>query len=153
MWEKTLRYPGHVEKIKMLKALGFFNEEPVKVDSCSVQPREVTARLLEEKLRRRDVPDIVIMRVSVTGKGDGKRVNYIYDMLDHYDRKRKVTSMARTTAYTASTITQLLAKKLITEKGVIPPEKLGMNAEVYRKFMRTMKEKGVTVKETRKIAR
>jgi saccharopine dehydrogenase-like NADP-dependent oxidoreductase len=150
MWEKSLRYPGHVEKIELLKALGFFNDKPVEIGSLSVKPREVTAKLLESKLKRKDVPDIVAMRIIVSGTEKGKRVSYTYQLLDHYDRKRKVTSMARTTAYTTSVVAQLLAKKAITEKGVIPPERLGMNKEFYSKFMSMMKKRKVLARESRK---
>jgi saccharopine dehydrogenase-like NADP-dependent oxidoreductase len=58
--------------------------------------------------------------------------------------------MARTTAYTTSVVAQLLAKKAITEKGVIPPEKLGMNKELYSKFMSMMKKRKVLARESRK---
>jgi saccharopine dehydrogenase-like NADP-dependent oxidoreductase len=150
MWEKSLRYPGHVEKIKLLKALGFFNDKPVEIGNLSVSPKEVTARLLESKLKRKDVPDIVAMRIIVSGTEKGKQVSYTYQLLDHYDKKRKVTSMARTTAYTTSVVAQLLAKKAITEKGVIPPEKLGMNKELYSKFMSMMKKRKVLARESRK---
>lgn len=150
MWEKSLRYPGHVEKIKLLKALGFFNDKPVEIGNLSVSPKEVTAKLLESKLKRKDVPDIVAMRIIVNGTEKGKRVSYTYQLLDHYDKKRKVTSMARTTAYTTSAVAQLLAKKAITEKGVIPPEKLGMNKELYSKFMSMMKKRKVLARESRK---
>jgi saccharopine dehydrogenase-like NADP-dependent oxidoreductase len=150
MWEKSLRYPGHVEKIKLLKALGFFNGRPVEIGNISVSPKEVTAQLFENKLKRKDVPDIVVMRIIVSGTEKGKRVSYTYQLLDHYDRKRKVTSMARTTAYTTSVVAQLLAKKAITEKGVIPPEKLGMDKELYCKFMNMMKKRKVLARESRK---
>jgi lysine 6-dehydrogenase len=150
MWEKTLRYPGHVERIGLLKALGFFDEKPVKAGKCIVPPREVTAKLFEEKLKKKGVQDLVVMRIIVTGTQGQKRVSYTYEMLDHYDRRHKVTSMARTTAYTTSVVTQLLAEKVITEKGVVPPENLGMNKRVYTRFMAMMRERGVAVKETKR---
>ena len=34
--EKTLRYPGHAEKIEFLKELGFFSEDPVMVQGVEV---------------------------------------------------------------------------------------------------------------------
>jgi lysine 6-dehydrogenase len=74
-------------------------------------------------------------------------------MLERFDKRRKVTAMARTTAYTTSVVAQLVAKRTIAEKGVIPTEKLGMNNRVYNRFMSMMKEKGVTVKETKKKMR
>lgn len=153
MWEKSLRYPGHVEKIKLLKALGFFEENPVKIDSYQVAPKEVTARLLEKKLKRPEVPDIVAMRIEVGGVKDGKKMNYTYHVLDRCDKKRRVTSMARTTAYTCSAVAQLLARKTIEDTGVVPPEKLGMNEKVYKKFMGLLKKRRITVKESKKTLR
>jgi len=150
MWEKSLRYPGHVEKIKLLKTLGFFDEKPVEVENHQIPPREMTARLLERKLKRPEIPDIVVMRVDVDGLKDGKKVMYTYHVLDRFDKKRKVTAMARTTAYTASVVAQLIAKKAVEEKGVVPPEKLGMNEKLYRKFMDLMKKRRIAVKENKK---
>jgi saccharopine dehydrogenase-like NADP-dependent oxidoreductase len=150
MWEKSLRYPGHVEKITLLKSLGFFDDKPVNIENLSIPPREVTAVLFERRLKRKDVPDIVVMRVDVSGVKNGKRVAYSYYVLDRYDRQHEVTAMARTTAYTASVGAQIVAKKAISEKGVIPPEKLGMNEELYEKFMSMMKQRKVLAKESRK---
>jgi lysine 6-dehydrogenase len=151
MWEKTLRYPGHIEKIKLLKALGFFDSETVEVAGTEVEPREVTAKLFEKKLKRPDIPDIVVMLIRVSGLKGGKRIEHVYRVLDHYDNERKVTSMARTTAYTASVVAQLLARKAIAEKGVIPPEKLGMNGRLFEKLTKEMKKKRVIIKEEKKI--
>jgi saccharopine dehydrogenase-like NADP-dependent oxidoreductase len=149
MWEKTLRYPGHVEKIRLLKALGWFDEKPVKVGNLEVVPRDVAARLLERKLKRPEIPDIVAMLIEVVGLKSSKRIKYTYQMFDRFDKKHNVTAMARTTAYTASVVAQLVAKKAIVEKGVVPPEKLGMNAKVYRRFLGMMKKRGIRIKETR----
>lgn len=150
MWEKTLRYPRHIEKIKLLKTLGFFDEKPIEIKNLQISPREITAKLLERKLKKPEIPDIVVMRVEVGGLKDGKRVTYTYHMLERYDKKGKVTAMARTTAYTASVVAQLVAKKPIEEKGVIPPEKLGMNEKLYKKFMNMMKRRRIVVKESKK---
>jgi lysine 6-dehydrogenase len=152
MWEKTLRYPGHADKIKLLKALGFLDSEAVEVSGTRIEPREVTARLFEKKLKKPDVPDIVVMLIKVTGKKNGKKIEHVYTVLDHYDKVRQVTSMARTTAYTASTVAQLLALKGIEEKGVIPPEKLGMNDNIFKRVVGELKKKKVHVKEETKTA-
>jgi len=150
MWEKTLRYPRHIEKIKLLKSLGFFDEKPVEIGNLSVSPRELTARLLERKLKKPEVRDIVAMMVKVGGVKKGKRIMYTFHLLDHCDKKRKVTAMARTTAYTASIVAQLMAEQVVEEKGVVPPEKLGMNEKFYRKFMDQTKKRGIRVKESEK---
>jgi saccharopine dehydrogenase-like NADP-dependent oxidoreductase len=150
MWEKSLRYPGHVEKIKLLKSLGFFDEKTVEVGSMQIAPRDLAAKLLEKKLKRPEIPDIVVMLIEVVGLKNNKRVQYTYQMLDRCDKKHQVTSMARTTAYTTSMVAQLVAKDAIKEKGVIPPEKLGMNDGVYRRFMNMMTKRKLVVKETKK---
>jgi len=147
MWEKTLRYPGHVEKIKLLKNLGFFDEKPVEVQGFSVSPRELTAELFERKLRKPEVRDIVAMLIEVGGVKNGRQVTYTYRLLDRYDKRRGVTAMARITAYTTSIVAQLLAKKAMEEKGVVPPEKIGMNERLYKKLMGAIRKRGVVVTE------
>ena len=151
MGEKTLRYPGHLEKIKLLRDLGFLDEKSIQVGDVSIAPRKVTIRMLEKKLKKPDVPDILAMLVQVDGIKDGKRIMYSYYVLDHYNKKRKITAMARTTAYTASCVTQLLAKKVIKEKGMIPPEKLGGDENVFKKLIGMLKKRGIQVRESKKI--
>ena len=147
MWEKTLRYPGHVEKIKLLKDLGFFDEKTIEVGEISVSPKKVTAELLQNKLKRKDVSDIVVMKVHVSGQENGKKVTYTYRLTDRYDAEQHITAMARTTAYTASIVAQLLANGNIKEKVIIPPEKLGSNEQAYESFMKKMKERKIMIKE------
>jgi saccharopine dehydrogenase-like NADP-dependent oxidoreductase len=151
MAEKTLRYPGHIEKIRLLRDLGLLDESPIQVADTLVPPRKVTMRLLEKKLKKPNVPDILAMLVQVEGTKDGKRTMYSYQILDRYDKKSKVTAMARTTAYTASCVAQLLAKKVIKIKGMIPPEKLGGDEKVFRKLLSMLKKRGIQIKESKKI--
>jgi lysine 6-dehydrogenase len=151
MWEKTLRYAGHAEKIKLLKDLGFLDQETVEVGGAKVDPSEVTARLFEKKLRKPEIPDIVVILVKVTGLKGRKHVEYVYRVTDHQDVRHHITSMARTTAYTTSIVTQLLAKKAVSETGVIPPEKLGMNKGVFETLIHELKKRGVTVEETENV--
>ena len=149
MWEKTLRYPGHVEKIKLLKALGFFDEEPVEVENTCIHPRRLTIKLLEKKLRRPEVRDMIAMNVEVGGMKEGLRNSYLYRLLDRYDEEHRVTAMARTTAYTASVITQLVARKAIEEKGVIPPERLGMREALFDEIIAQLKRRGIEINKSR----
>jgi len=153
MAEKTLRYPGHIDKIRLLRDLGLLDESPIEVAGASVPPRNVTMRLLEKKLKKPDVPDILAMLVQVEGTKDGKRTMYSYQILDRYDKKSRVTAMARTTAYTASCVAQLLARKVIKMRGMIPPEKLGGDEKVFRKLLSMLKKRGIEIKESKKILR
>ncbi len=143
MWEKTLRYPGHVEKIKLLKALGFFDEHPMEVANVRLPPRKVFAKLLEKKLRRPEIRDILAMKAEVRGTVRGAKRCYVYHLLDCYDQKRRVTAMARTTAYPASILAQLIAQELIEEKGVIPLEKLGFKEKIFNKIVAELEKRQI----------
>jgi lysine 6-dehydrogenase len=90
------------------------------------------------------------MLANVSGMKNDRKVLYTYHMLDQHDEKHKVTAMARTTAYTASVVAQLVAKKTIEEKGVTPPEKIGMNEKLYHKFMSEMKKRRIIIQEIKK---
>lgn len=147
MWEKTLRYPGHAEKVKMLRTLGFFDEKQIVVNGVNVSPRKVTAKLFEQKLRMPTVKDLVALKVEVSGVKNGKKTRYVYHLLDFYDEKSGVTAMARTTAYPASITAQLMLKGMLRIKGVIPPEKIGMDDELFKRFLEELKNRGVNVVE------
>ena len=51
MKEKTLRYPGHANLMRVFRDSGFFEREPILVDGQSVSPLAVTSRLLFEQWR------------------------------------------------------------------------------------------------------
>jgi len=146
MWEKTLRYPGHVEKIRLLKDLGFFDEEPLD----GVVPRSFTAKLLERKLGIRNLPgarDMVVMLVEVKGRKGGAEERLAFKLVDYYDEAEGITAMARTTAYTASVVACLLAKGEVQRKGVVPPEVLGMDERLYRLIISGLKAEGIKIEE------
>ena len=148
MWEKTLRYLGHAEKIKAFQTLGFFDEKKVDVEGVNVSPRKLTVKLIGEKLWKPEVKDIVVLKVEVVGVENGKKTSYSYHLLDNYDKKQGITAMARTTAYPASIVAQLMLKKAVKEKGVVPPEKIGMDKKLFSQFSDGLKKRGIKVSET-----
>jgi lysine 6-dehydrogenase len=152
MWEKTLRYPGHAKKIELLKALGFFDEEPIDVDGVRLSPRRLSARLFWQKLLLPRVEDIVAMRVEVSGVRSGRHVSYAYHLLDQYDERKGITAMARTTAYTASIIAQSILRRVIREKGVVPPERIGMSEEFFSTFLKELRKRGIEITESKTYA-
>lgn len=116
--EKTLRWPGHVEKMAVLMDSGFFSTEKVRVGSTEVAPLQVSWAVLGKKLSEGDVRDMTVMRVIAKGRGG----EVVYDMVDRYDDKEGVTSMGKTTGYTASIVTQMVGSGLVSGKGVVAPE-------------------------------
>ena len=116
--EITLRWPGHAEKMNLLMESGFFSREKVRAGEIDVAPLEVAWAVLEKKLSEGDPRDITVMRVIAKGR-KGK---VVYDMVDRYDEKNDVSSMGKTTAYTASIFTQMLGSGDIKGRGTVPPE-------------------------------
>ena len=117
--EITLRWPGHAEKMNLLMESGYFSPEKVKAGGAEVSPLEVSWAVLGKKLAEGDPLDVTVMRVTAKGK----KGEIVYDMVDRYDEKNQVSSMGKTTGYTASIVTQMVGKGAIGGKGVIPPEK------------------------------
>ena len=111
--EKTLRYPGHAEKMSLLQESGFFSKEPVKASSAEVSPLEVSWAVLGEKLSRGSDRDMTVMRVEA--KSGDEMV--AYDMVDSYDERDGVTSMGKTTGYTASIVAQMVGSGAIDGSG------------------------------------
>ncbi len=148
--EKTLRYPGHIEKMAVLRALGFFSkEQSIDVDGKKVSPLEVTAQILFPHWKL--VPgeaDITIYQCVVTGSKDGKKRQIRFDMVDRYDPVSDVISMARTTGYTATLALRLLADGLYSQKGISPPENLGKQPECVDFLLQGLKERGIEYRET-----
>lgn len=69
MKEKTLRYPGHIEYIRVLRACGFFSGEKVRVDDgTEVAPLALTSKLLFDQWRLGDEEEeFTVMRVTIDG--------------------------------------------------------------------------------------
>jgi lysine 6-dehydrogenase len=126
MVEKTMRYPGHAEKILLLKKSGLLSEELVEIGGARVRPRDVTAGALMAAWHLgEDDEDVTAMIVSAEGVRGGEPVRWRADLVDRYDAAGRVTSMARTTGYTCTAAVRLLARGLWTEPGIAPPELLG----------------------------
>jgi lysine 6-dehydrogenase len=147
MKEKTLRYPGHVEYIKVLKSSGFFSEETIDVNGTPIKPLDFTSKILfdEWKLGPTE-PELTVMRISLRGTKDGEACSITYHLHDEYDAESQTSSMARTTGYTATAVANLFLKGIFTEKGVFPPELLGKHEEVFHFVLNYLEERNVFYK-------
>lgn len=143
--EKTLRYKGHAEKIKLIRDLGLLDKEPLS--SLDLSPWEFMCHFWGERLSFFEDRDLVLMRIGVTGRKESARFIHSFEMTEHFDEKRRVTAMGRTTAYTAFAVIKLLVEDRIGEKGVIPPEILGMDRELSKEIERTLKERDIKIEE------
>jgi saccharopine dehydrogenase-like NADP-dependent oxidoreductase len=149
MKEKTMRYPGHIEKVKLLRDAGFFNEAPVSIKGRMVRPIDMTAKLLFPQWELKPgEKDITIMRVSVAGEKEGEKTTYTWDLFDRYDPATQIHSMARCTGYTATATLRLLKEGLFTQKGIIVPEYIGQNKTCVEFILDTLKKKNIIYRQT-----
>ncbi|HXC07127.1 MAG TPA: saccharopine dehydrogenase C-terminal domain-containing protein [Bacteroidia bacterium] len=144
MKEKTLRYPGHIEKVLALRDSGFFGKQAVKIGNTEVIPLEFTSKILfgEWKLGETE-EEITVMRVTVQGTEGGVKKKIVYHLHDVYDKESNTSSMARTTGYTATAAVNMFLEGLFQEKGVFPPEKVGKHEACFHYFLNYLKERGV----------
>jgi lysine 6-dehydrogenase len=145
MKEKTLRYPGHVELIKALKASGFFDEEKRDIAGYTISPREFSSHILFREWKQEEgEEEITVMRIRIEGlneKGQPERV--LYELYDTYDKASGISSMARTTGYTATAAANMFLDGIFTEKGLFPPELIGKNEACFTYIMRYLKERNI----------
>ena len=107
----TVRYEGYCEKVNFLDECGLLSREPIKFRGSEIVPFETFSRIIHPKVRlEKEERDITVLRVKVKGKKDDREILYTYDMVDRYDNEEKVTSMAKTTSYTAAIVARMLAK-------------------------------------------
>ncbi len=149
MSEKTMRYPGHIDKMKVLRETGFFSYEPIKVGSAMIRPIDLTTKLLFPMWSFAEgEADMTVMKVVVEGTRAGKKVRHTFDLLDWADAENNVSSMARTTGYTATAVARLLIKGGIKKKGVLPLELVGKDLGSYLFIMSELGKRGVVFEET-----
>ena len=148
MKEKTLRYPGHIEKVRMLRETGFLNTEEIDVKGKKIKPIELTSKLLfDQWVLEEGDEDFTVMKIVIEGMKDDKKLRYTYDMLDRYDREKRIISMARTTGYTCTAVARVLLEGKFNQKGIIPPEYLGKNTEVYHSVIDYLAKRNVVFSE------
>ncbi len=143
--ERTLRYPGHAERIKFLLDAGFFSDRVVNLNGTRVVPAELFGEVLERLLTKGDPRDVTVMRVLTAGLRKGKPVRTAFELIDFFDETNGISSMGRTTGFTAAIVTRMLGRGDISETGVLPPETTLGKDDVER-LLSELGSKGVMVK-------
>ena len=149
MKEKTMRYPGHIDKVRFLRENGFFSEDEITIKESRIRPIDLTSTLLfpQWELKPGEV-DLTIMRVCVSGLKHGKKTTYTWDLFDRYDPETGIHSMARTTGYTATVVFRLLKEGRFDDKGIIPPEMIGQDEACVKFILDGLKKRNVVYKES-----
>jgi saccharopine dehydrogenase-like NADP-dependent oxidoreductase len=145
MKEKTLRYPGHVEYVRVLKEAGFFSKEKIVVNGTAVSPLDFTCRVLINNWKSEETEnEFTVMRVTLKGENtSGLTEEVVYDLYDEYNPQTNTSSMARTTGYTATAAANMFLDGLFTEKGVFPPELIGKHEVCFDYIMKYLGDRNI----------
>src|SRR5215217_2566113 len=131
---KTIRYPGHCGRFKLLIDLGLCDSNTLDVGGLAVPPRRLMGELLYRHLPA-DEPDVVLIRLEFVGRLDGEdadggepgetgRASRLrYDIIDRFDERTGLSAMQRTTAFPASVVARMMARGETTRKGAVPQER------------------------------
>ena len=111
-----------------------------------MKPREVLLKVLDPIVELRDKDDVVLLRVIVSGKKNGVKTTYEYEMTTYKDRTNHITAMARATANTISVVAQMIGNGTITKRGVYPPEQIVPGKE----YIEEMAKRGIDIIEVQK---
>jgi lysine 6-dehydrogenase len=146
---KTIRYAGYVDKLKFLLDLGVIKNESITYQGREIVPIDFFHELIYPivKFSEEDGDrDITVLLTRVEGKKDDSDMIVTYEMVDYYDEEKGITSMAKTTGYTAAIIARMLARRAFNQKGIKWPVRIIRN-ESFKELMSSLRKRGVEITE------
>ncbi|MEM3675545.1 MAG: saccharopine dehydrogenase C-terminal domain-containing protein [Thermoplasmataceae archaeon] len=146
MFEKTIRYRGHAEKIKVLRDLGFLDSSEIVSGKGAVIPRKITETLFDRKLRNQNVGDIVLLKVKLTGTRHGKKTEKSASLKYVSPANSLFSGMAITTGYTASVTAQFLMDGTIKAGGLLPIEDIATEKGMLDRYVKELMARGIALK-------
>lgn len=152
MVEKTIRYPGHSNLMKIYRETGFFNEEEIEINGNAVRPVDLTTKLLFPFWHPKENEDeFTYLKIKISGKEENVRKEFVYELFDRFDKETNTTSMARTTGYTCTSVARLVLQGKLKNKGICPPEYIGAIPGDYDKIINMLKQKNINIKISERI--
>jgi lysine 6-dehydrogenase len=106
---KTIRFPGHCERMRLFKDYGFWGADPVVTRSGEAVPIEVFHKLMGEALRDPNDKDQVIVRGVGVGVKNGVKTRIQLDIHEKHDEATGFTAMERLTGFSTATYAKHLA--------------------------------------------
>jgi len=150
MVEKTLRYPGTIEYLKVLRKSGFFSTEEIDVNGVRVKPLDVTSKLLFPLWElKKGQEDFTIMRSKVMGSSGSESMGYEYLIFDKFDQKSGIHSMSRTTGYTCTAVAEIFLEGAFTKHGIITPEAIAGTEGLFPRIVNYLEDRGVEITVSR----
>ncbi|MGB5893598.1 MAG: saccharopine dehydrogenase C-terminal domain-containing protein [Ignavibacteriaceae bacterium] len=149
MIEKTMRYPGHKELMKVFRDSGFFSDEEIMINEHAIRPVDLTSKLLFKHWKpQKDEDEFTIMKLVIKGKEADKTKEYVYEIFDRFDRETGISSMARTTGYTCTAVARLLLEGNLKNKGISPPEYIGAIPSYNDRILNMLRQKNINIRVT-----
>lgn len=146
---KTIRYAGFVDKLMFLLDLGVISKEPSTYKGREIEPLDFFHDLIYPIVKFDEAKgdrDLTVLLVRVEGRKGDSEMCVTYEMVDLYDEDKGITSMAKTTGYTAAIIARMLARGDIQKKGIQWPVRI-IKGKLFEELMDSLREKGVEVTE------
>jgi lysine 6-dehydrogenase len=147
MIEKTLRFPGTTEYLKVLRDTGFFSYQEVDINGNKIRPIDLTTKLMFPiwKMKQGE-GDFTVMKIIINGIENGEKREYICDLYDQYNPESDILSMARTTGYTCTAVADLILSEGFESPGICPPEYIGHEEKNYSYVMEYLRKRSVIYK-------
>ena len=138
---KTLRYPGHAERIRFVLDLGLADKTSIDVRT-HLTYRDVLIRRLRQRLGGA-YDDAVLLRIEVDGARGGEHGTLVYEMVDRCHPQDGLSAMQRCTGFPAAAAAVLLAERALPGGGV------GAAAHVLpaEPFLARLAERGIAAQE------
>jgi lysine 6-dehydrogenase len=120
--QKTLRWPGFAQAMTTLHRLGLLSDDLVNVGGIVSSPRQLIEDLFRQRMSEAEkIEDLTILTVSASGYKKGEQVILSASCMDHADVERGLSSMARTTGFTAVAAAKMIDDGIITGSGWLTP--------------------------------
>ncbi len=120
---KTLRYPGNFDQLKVIEQLGLLDPEPITVDGRRISPRAVLHELWEPQIRADpDTEDFILIHIVADGLKGGSEASATVHLVHRYDPETGFTAMEQATGWHAAIMTAAIAHGRVP-RGVVPVER------------------------------
>ena len=143
---KTIRWPGHCERMRIFKDFGFWSEDSIDVKGAAVRPKDVFCKVFGPNLAKIQDLDQCVVRGIGVGIKDGMRVRLQVDIHDRQCAETGFTSMERTTGFSIAIHAAAIARRELPA-GCLPYE----TALSGTTFCNEIQRRGIAIKHSSHI--
>lgn len=139
---KTIRWPGHADRMRFLIGLGFAEDKSLDVRT-HLTYRDVLIRRMRQRLGGHQ-DDVVLLRIVIHGLVDGREKTLRFEMIEPARRELGISAMKFCTAIPAVAVALELASGRVEGGGTGPPEGVIPGSVM----LEAVKNRGLPIKET-----